>query len=173
MVDETQAVRNCLRNAASAMESLAPHYYHLVQRASIASLPPPMTGFLRRRLKPGSSSTAEPQTTTDPTYHDTSSPGDIDGLWQDALDVYRRSLGIDLRNPSIPFVSDLEKCRTSDEVIGVLENTARSLARRRRGEGASSRLRIALKPLVYGLTVILDTTAESVSTLVRVLVSIN
>ncbi|VDC04283.1 unnamed protein product, partial [Peniophora sp. CBMAI 1063] len=89
---------------------------------------------------------------------------DIDGIWQDALDQYRRSLPHDLNKLSERILGDLEACLTTAQIIDALEKTSESLDKRRNGNGLLSRLRAVLKPLVYGLSAILEAMGETAST---------
>ncbi|KZV62933.1 hypothetical protein PENSPDRAFT_230549 [Peniophora sp. CONT] len=124
-----------------------------------------MFSSVRRRLKRPGSPTQSPEVTDSDPYHKTSTSGDVDGIWQNALDDYRRSLPPDLCDFSIRFVNDTERCRTSEDILNLLQGTSVRLGKRREGNDLANRLRSALKPLVYGLGVILDATAETASAL--------
>ncbi|VDC03062.1 unnamed protein product [Peniophora sp. CBMAI 1063] len=92
-------------------------------------------------------------------------PPDLEELWNDALDQYRSSLSIDPRDQGLAFVRDLERCTSSDDILDYLQDTSECLSDRRQGSKASRALRKSLKPLIRGLSVILDAGSETASSL--------
>ncbi|KZV68725.1 hypothetical protein PENSPDRAFT_686964 [Peniophora sp. CONT] len=89
----------------------------------------------------------------------------FDDLLKRAFSEYNRSVAIDLNDREDPIVRQLQECATIDAVLDVLEDTSRLLIIKRRGSAASQKLREALKPVVYGLGILLDVTAETASSL--------
>lgn len=91
----------------------------------------------------------------------------LDGLWDSAIEQYRRSLNVDLQDPSLSFVDDLQHCSTAEQILDVLQAKSKYLHNKRQGNKTSRVLRDVLKPLVHGLIVILDVGAEVASSSVR------
>ncbi|VDC03064.1 unnamed protein product [Peniophora sp. CBMAI 1063] len=90
---------------------------------------------------------------------------DVEELWNDALNRFRSTLRIDPRDQSLPFVRDLERLSSSDDILDYLQDTSECLSDRRQGSKASRALRKSLKPLICGLSVILDASSETASAL--------
>ena len=103
--------------------------------------------------------------TTDP--FSISTP-DVATLWAAALEQYTRSLKVDLHDPKVSFVRALDRCNSTEEILLVLQGAAARLSDKRRGGRAGRSLRETIKPVVHGLNVILNATAETASSLVRV-----
>ncbi|VDC03187.1 unnamed protein product [Peniophora sp. CBMAI 1063] len=103
----------------------------------------------------------------EPSNHDVvcDTAGDMAGLWQDALDDYRRALVPDLHDLYGRVVGHLERCLTSEDILDLFERSLKSLDKQRSGNQSSLRLRAVLKPLVRGLVVVLDAVAETMSSL--------
>ena len=98
---------------------------------------------LLKRLK---GSTLPIADATEPTDRDEwqSSTGirDIDGLWQEALDGYRRSLPSDLCDLSTCVMLDLERCLTTEDIMDVVQDASESLG---------NALRLPLVPVTRNL----------------------
>ena len=88
---------------------------------------------------------------------------------RDALHQYHEITGTDVDNPDDPFVRAFELCSIGDlnAILDVLDNAVRLLAEKRRGSRTSRKIREVLEPIVYGLGVLLDSGAETASSLVR------
>ena len=96
------------------------------------------------------------------------SPSDVNALRDTAVEQYERSLEVDLHDPSISFINDLQQCSTTDEILDILSSAATCLGNKHRGGRVGRSLREVIKPVVHGLSVIFNATAETVSSIVRV-----
>ncbi|KZV68451.1 hypothetical protein PENSPDRAFT_687223 [Peniophora sp. CONT] len=92
-----------------------------------------------------------------------SAPLEGDDIWNYALNEYRACLDIDLRDNASSLARDLELCSNTDEILDVLQDASECLSDRRQGSKASRVLRGALRPVVDGLSAILNTSAETAS----------
>lgn len=84
-----------------------------------------------------------------------------------ALDEYSRATDVDPRDRTNPFVQQLEQCSmTEADILDVLQNTSDGITSKRQGPEATRAIRKMLKPIVGGLCVILDASAETASSVV-------
>ena len=98
--------------------------------------------------------------------HETPTLTPLQDLLRSALDKYHLSINVSLAHTEDPIVRSLESCTTVDEILVALGNTSQSVMKKRQGSARSQRLREVLKPLVHGLGVILDASAETASSVV-------
>ncbi|VDB85607.1 unnamed protein product [Peniophora sp. CBMAI 1063] len=89
----------------------------------------------------------------------------VDALWSAALEQYRRSLGVDLRDSTLTIADKLDRCSTAEDILDAFQDTLERLHNKRKGSKRTRALRDALKPVVYGLAIILDASAETASSL--------
>ncbi|KZV67498.1 hypothetical protein PENSPDRAFT_49450 [Peniophora sp. CONT] len=136
---------------------------------------PSLTMSILRRLRPrphpGRPEGPELPSLDDSKFHDdvasssladdpSGSLEDFD-LWNSALEEYRLSLDVDLRDQTVSFIRELEQASTCDDILDVLQDTSECLSAKRRGHKLSRALRKALKPVINGLSAILNAGAET------------
>ncbi|KZV70007.1 hypothetical protein PENSPDRAFT_460935 [Peniophora sp. CONT] len=101
-------------------------------------------------------------TTSRPTCS-TAPPDDISSLWDEALDAYKNSLGIDLRDDSTALGEQLARCTSADDIAAALQDTVKKFGDKRKGKKAAQTVRESLKSIVVGLKCLLDIGAEVAS----------
>ncbi|KZV62747.1 hypothetical protein PENSPDRAFT_238552 [Peniophora sp. CONT] len=90
---------------------------------------------------------------------------ELQDLWISALKEYHETVGTDLLDSNEPVMLGLANCESDVSFIDVIEGAAKRLGKKREGNKASQNLRKVLKPLVHGLRVILEASAETASSL--------
>ncbi|VDC00351.1 unnamed protein product [Peniophora sp. CBMAI 1063] len=89
----------------------------------------------------------------------------VDDLWDEALEEYKRITGLDLRSLDDPLARRLGACTSNEDVLNALVETAAAVETYRKGGAMESSIRGALKHLVHGLSILLETGAEAASSL--------
>ena len=89
-------------------------------------------------------------------------------LWDLALDEYEKSIGVDLRDDSTGIGRDLSACASTEDIVDALRDTMVALGEKRAGGHVTSTIRRSLKPVVFGLSALLDVGKEVASSSVRV-----
>ncbi|VDB96030.1 unnamed protein product [Peniophora sp. CBMAI 1063] len=104
-----------------------------------------------------SSSNSEPSESTATT--------NLNKLLRAAFDEYHRITGVDITNPNDPLVQAIQSCLNddTDALLDVLESASRTFRDGRKGNRGPRKLRDALKPILHGLCVLLDASAETAS----------
>ena len=95
-------------------------------------------------------------------------PSDFKGLWDAAYKSYQYSLERDLRQKSIAITDELKDLETPDDILRVLSTKLTLLSDDRKGSAKSQAIRTLIKPIVRGLSVVLETAGETASAAVRV-----
>ncbi|VDB85507.1 unnamed protein product [Peniophora sp. CBMAI 1063] len=90
----------------------------------------------------------------------------IYSVWNEALDKYKDTFQIDLRDTQSPLGRRLAKCESEDGILDALHATVEEFSKRRKGSVSMHTVREVLKPVVSGLNVLLDTGSEAVSSVV-------
>ncbi|VDC03560.1 unnamed protein product [Peniophora sp. CBMAI 1063] len=88
----------------------------------------------------------------------------IDDLWDRAIEKYEEIVGAKIDEDE-PLMADLRSCETADAIVETIEEATRQFRKKREGSKASQSLRRVLRPLVHGLRVVLETGAETGSSL--------
>ncbi|KZV66768.1 hypothetical protein PENSPDRAFT_688711 [Peniophora sp. CONT] len=84
-------------------------------------------------------------------------------LWKRALEEYHRSVGVDLRDQNEFVIRNLGSCLTADAILDALADISQRVDQFREGKGVSRQLKRLLQPMVHGLSMILNATAETAS----------
>ncbi|VDB95693.1 unnamed protein product [Peniophora sp. CBMAI 1063] len=92
-------------------------------------------------------------------------PSDINGLLTAAYQDYLSSLSPRCRSSITTLTAEIEGCTAAQEVSDILQEKAKLVKGSRRGNGRAHSVRGAIKPIVCGLGVILETAAETSSAL--------
>ncbi|VDC02445.1 unnamed protein product [Peniophora sp. CBMAI 1063] len=109
-----------------------------------------------------------PKAITNSFPHETPPAGhgqSLSDLWNTAFERYLHSLGLDAHNKNFSLFMELSYPTTSDTLLDKLQLASAHLSDNRRGSQRAHRFRQSLKPLVTGLLVLLDASAETASSL--------
>ncbi|KAF7348046.1 Protein transport protein sec22 [Mycena sanguinolenta] len=84
----------------------------------------------------------------------------LQGLWDDAFDVYKHRTGIDLRHENSDFALRLRDCDSAASVLDTLHDTASRFSGHREGSPKWSKFRRKLKPVITVIALFIDAAAE-------------
>lgn len=90
----------------------------------------------------------------------------LSDLWNAAFAQYRLSLEVGAHDKTLTLFLDLDHSVTAEDVLDKLQDVSTLLNRNRQGRRGAQRLREALKPVINGLIVLLDASAETATSLV-------